>query len=62
MKDEVFKIGDLDWKKRADALGKKETQGMRVDIRVLWRIRSTGTLITSAQVLGGCKNHVGKVS
>ena len=41
---------------------RRKPKGMRVEIRVLWRIRSTGTLIASAQVLGGCENHVGKVS
>ena len=41
MEDEVFKIGNLDWEKRADVLGKKEAQGVRVNLRS----RSTGTLI-----------------
>ena len=44
--------------KRADALGRKDTQGMRVDIRVLWRIRSTGdwhpdSECTSAKIMSG---------
>ena len=61
MKDKVSQIGNLDWeKKELMHWVRTKPKGMRVDIRVLWRIRSIGTLMASVQVLGGCEEHVGE--